>query len=121
MEFQEKRKVADKSETVNGKPNPQYPRLRLEAEVAQMRYEMAYMVAKNKSLESRFELLYGLYERVSLLEGAYNFLTVGFENAKRMFQEALSKQASVAVRERKICKEDNQNQPKEQENGSKSH
>jgi hypothetical protein len=101
-EYHEKRKLADKSETINGKPNLHHPRMLLEADVAQMRWEMAYLLSKNKELEERTQILSGLYERVSILEGAYNFLTMGFENAKKKFSEALLMQVSVHQREQKL-------------------
>lgn len=90
-EWQAKRKVADKSETVNGQPNPQYPRLRMEADIAQMRFEMAYLIAKNHDIEQQIDILGSLHGRVSVLEGAYTFLTMGLQTAKNLFCTELEK------------------------------
>ncbi len=73
-EADEKRKLADKSETINGKPNPQHPRLCVEAEMAQMRYDMAYMVDKNTQLEQYIETIEFVHQRLGILEGAYGHI-----------------------------------------------
>lgn len=84
-----KRKLADKSETIDGKSNPHYPRLRLEADMAQMRFEMSYLVAKNKQLETQISILANMFERMGVLEGAYSALTMGLENVKRLYQDVI--------------------------------
>lgn len=81
-EYEAKRKVADKSETIEGKPNPQYPRIRLEADMAQMRYEMAYILDKNKQLSEQVEALTWLYQRVDILEGAYGHMKLLAETTR---------------------------------------
>lgn len=81
-EYEEKRKLADKSETIDGKPNPQHPRIRLEADMAQMRYEMAYILEKNSMLSEQIGILVQLFERVSLLEGAYHHTKMLAENCR---------------------------------------
>ena len=80
--YDEKRKLADKSETINGKPNPQHPRLVIEAEMAQQRYEMAYIIDRNTMLQEQLEALSWLANRVSILEGAYGHLNMMTEQNK---------------------------------------
>lgn len=95
-------RAADSSQTVNGKSNPHYPRMKLEADVAEMRFEMSCVLAKNKDLQEQINILSGLYQRVSILEGAYNFLTMGYKQAEKMFKDALLKQVSVDKREKDL-------------------
>lgn len=78
----QKRKLADKSETVDGKPNPEHPRLQMHAEMAQLRYEMSYIVDKNAQLETQIEALSYLCQRVDILEGAYGHVKLVAETAK---------------------------------------
>lgn len=88
-DWHEKRKLADKSQTIAGKPNPQYPRLIVEAEIAQTRFDMAYLVAKNQQLEQQIMMLNDLHQRVSILEGAYTYLRMLAETAKLAFESAM--------------------------------
>lgn len=69
-----KRKHADKSKVVDGKPNPHFPRLNLEADIARVFYEMAHVVEMNNQLFKHIELLSSVSPRVDLLEGAYTHL-----------------------------------------------
>lgn len=75
------RRQADDAELIGGAPNPQYRRLVLEAEVAKLRYEMAYMVDKNKQLATLIEPLEFLFQRVGILEGAYGHVKLLAETA----------------------------------------
>ena len=65
------RKLAEKSQTIEGNPNPQYPRLLIEADIAQMKLEMAYVLDKNAQLAQYIDTLEFLHQRVGVLEGAY--------------------------------------------------
>lgn len=86
-EFDVKRKLADKSETIDGKPNPQYPRIRLEADMAQMRYEMAYIVEKNAMLSEQVQIMGNLFQRVDILEGAYGHMKLLAEGCRIDYTE----------------------------------
>lgn len=70
-EYDAARKLADKSQTIDGKPNPQHPRLALEADMAQLKLEMAYIIDRNSQLQQYIATLEYLHERVGILEGAY--------------------------------------------------
>ena len=76
------RKLADKSQTIDGKPNPQYPRLCMEAEMANMRYEMAYIIDKNTQLSAIIETIAFMHQRVDILEGAYGHMKLMAETCK---------------------------------------
>lgn len=76
------RKQADRSETIDGQPNPHHRRLVLEAEMAQMRYEMAYVIDKNKFLSQFIETIEFLHQRVGLVEGAYHHVKLLAETAR---------------------------------------
>lgn len=91
----EARKKADSSQTVDGKPNPKHPALVLQADMAQLRFEMAYVVDKNNHLEAQVNILADLSQRVSILEGAYSHVKMVAETCRNyyhMVQSVLKKQ-----------------------------
>lgn len=51
--------------------NPFYHRAAVSAELAQMRYEMAYIVAENNKLREMIGTISWLHEQLSLTQGAY--------------------------------------------------
>lgn len=76
------RKLADKSETVNGQPNAHHPRLVLVADMAQVRCDMAYVMDKNRQLEEQITALSWLHQRVDILEGAYGHIKMLAETCR---------------------------------------
>lgn len=81
-------KAAQDQEFIDGKPGKHYERLRLIADMAATRYDMAYIVEKNMALEQRFHEVFDLVERVSILEGAYSYLKMLSESARIAFINA---------------------------------
>lgn len=71
QDAESKRKAAEKMEAKN---DPHYHRMRVEADMAQMRYEMAYLVDKNAQLQRIIDPLEYVFQRVSILEGAYSHI-----------------------------------------------
>lgn len=76
------RKLSDSSQTIDGKPNPHHPLLEARAEVAQLRLEMSYMIERNAHLQGYVEQIEFLYQRVSIVEGAYQHTKLLAETAK---------------------------------------
>lgn len=70
-EYAAARKLAEKSQTVDGKPNPMLPRLEMQADMAQMKLEMSYIIDRNSQLQQHIETIGYLHDRVGILEGAY--------------------------------------------------
>ena len=82
-DWREKSKLAENSKLLkDGKPNPHYPRLQLEADMAQTRFDMAFIVAKNVEMQRKLEMFEQLFERISILEGAYSHVKLIATNAK---------------------------------------
>lgn len=79
---QQARREADGKELKDGQPNPQHRRLVLEAEMATMRFEMAYVIDKNKQLQQIIEPLEFVFQRLTILEGAYGHVKLLAETAK---------------------------------------
>lgn len=63
----EKRKAVKNMDT----DNPFYHRAAVSAEMAAMRYDMAYIVAENKKLRDYINTISWLHEQVGVLQGAY--------------------------------------------------
>lgn len=76
-----KKKIAEGQRLLDGKPNPQAPRLRLEADLAETRYEMSLIIHRNQVIERKLDMLEGLFERLALVEGAYSHLRLKSELA----------------------------------------
>lgn len=86
----EKRKLAEKGQLLeNGKPNPQHPRLVIEADQARMAYDMAYMIQMLDNFGLQLEVYSELFQRVGLLEGAYSHLMVGMQSVKLEYYNKL--------------------------------
>lgn len=81
------RKLADEAEPKDNQPNPQARRLRLEADMAIQRYEMAYIVDKNKQLQQIIEPLEFVFQRLSILEGAYSHVKTLGDNMISLYRE----------------------------------
>lgn len=91
-DWTEKRKLAEMSKTKeDGKPNPLYPRLAMEAEMARMAFDMAYVIQINENLKQQVEILSSLYERVGLLEGAYSYLRQSTDYVKQQHKDMMLK------------------------------
>lgn len=70
-EAEDARKLAEKNQTIDGKPNPLLPMLLMRAEIAQLRFEMSYIIDKNTHLGSIIETVDYLHTRIGIAEGAY--------------------------------------------------
>lgn len=91
-EWIEKRKTASqKQTTAEGKPNPLYPRLVLEAENARLQYENAIIIARLNIMEEQMSIMEGLFQRVGILEGAYQSLALANSTIKVDYHNRLSK------------------------------
>lgn len=109
-DYTTKSKLAEKSKTLpDGRPNPHHPRLQLEADLAQTRYDMAYLVARNQELENKMEILVQLFDRVGILEGAYSHIKTVAEVAK--IDYGLISQGLREIKEIKDLKAKSQPQP----------
>lgn len=62
--------------------NPFYHRAAVSAEMAQMRWEMSYIVAENERLRGMIETIDWLHQQVSILQGAYGHVKMLAETAK---------------------------------------
>jgi len=72
-EWLEKRKLADKNKLLpDGKPNPLHIRFVLEADMARMAYDMSFMLEQNNIMQTQIGIMSEMYQRVAILEGAYN-------------------------------------------------
>jgi len=87
----EKRKHAAMNEKIDGKPNPHYPRLAMEAELARMAYDMAYVLEQNSMMQEQINILTELYHRVGLLEGAYAHLSQSTDYVKNQYKDSMRK------------------------------
>lgn len=86
-----KRKDAEKNKLKeDGKPNPQYPRMAMEAELARMQFEHATIIARVDIMEKQQEVMAGLFQRVGILEGAYQSLAVATQTVKVDYSNRLS-------------------------------
>lgn len=110
-EYNEARKLADKSQTIDGRPNPQHPRLVLEADMAQIKLEMAYIIDRNGQLQQYIETLEYLHQRVGILEGAYGHTKMLAENCRIDYglTKAMHDKINKAIKERED--EKNSGQP----------
>lgn len=69
-EAEQKRQAVEKMDAAN----PLYHRAAVSSEMAQMRFEMAYIIDKNRQLAQYIETIEYLHQRVGILEGAYGHL-----------------------------------------------
>jgi hypothetical protein len=84
-----KRKHADSSvTTTEGKPNPQYPRLKLEADVARTNYEIAHVIEMNRQMLKQMELFCSVLPRLDMVEGSYSYLRQALDHAKTSYNES---------------------------------
>lgn len=91
-EFFKLRKLAEKNKTrADGTPNPHYPRMSMEADIARMQYEMGLMVRVNAVLWNQLIMMEGLYQRVGLLEGAYGHLQQSTNYVKNQYRDSMKK------------------------------
>lgn len=87
-----KRKHADRNKlTDEGKPNPHYPRLNLEADTARMNYEVAHVVEMNTQLLRQIEMLTSVLPRLDIVEGAYSYLRQRIEHVTTSYRESVGK------------------------------
>jgi hypothetical protein len=87
-----KRKHADKSKmTAEGKPNPHYPRLNLEADTARMNYEVAHMVEMNTQLFNQIDMLTSMLPRLDRIEGAYTHLRQQLDYVTTAYKDSVGK------------------------------
>lgn len=68
--------------------NPFYHRAAVSAEMAQMRWEMAYIVAENQRLREMVGTIDWLHQQVSVLTGAYGHVKMLAETAKMEYGQA---------------------------------
>jgi hypothetical protein len=86
-----KRKHADSSKFLeDGKPNPIYPRLNIEADTARMNYEMAHVIEMNTQLLQQIEMLTSILPRLDMVEGAYSHLRQRLDHVTTTYQESVS-------------------------------
>lgn len=76
-EAEQKRQAVEKMEATN----PLYHRAAVSSEMAQMRFEMAYLIDKNRQLAQYIETIEYLHQRVGIIEGAYGGLKLLLETA----------------------------------------
>ncbi len=89
-DWRAKRKHADSSKfTEDRKPNPNYPRLNIEAELARTNYEMAHLVEMNTQLFRQIEYLMSFGQRIDLVEGAYAGLREKLYSVTRAYKESI--------------------------------
>lgn len=69
QEAEDKRKAAD---AMVGSPH--HLRMTVEADMASMRLDMAYIVDRNNQLEQYLETVEFLHQKVGILEGAYSHI-----------------------------------------------
>lgn len=94
-DWQAKRKLADKNRLrEDGTPNPHHPRLVMEAEMANMRYDMAYVIEQNRRLQEQANILMSLFDRVGMLEGCYGYLRQAFDCVKSQYKDSIRKHFS---------------------------
>lgn len=87
-----KRNAAAKMKTgKDGAPNPLYPRYALEAEVARLTFDMAYLVESNRLLKEQNDIFSELFQRVGILEGAYGHLMASVQTVKLEYYNKLKK------------------------------
>lgn len=91
-EWVEKRKLAEKNKTrEDGKPNPHYARMAMEAELARMAFDMAYMVETNCRMAEQIIMLQVLFERVGLIEGNMAYLKQSTDYVKNQYKDSVRK------------------------------
>jgi hypothetical protein len=91
-EWIEKRKIAAMNkESEDGKASKHYPRMAMEADIARMAYEMAYILEQNSMMQEQINILTELYQRVALLEGAYTHLSQSTEYVKNQYKDSMRK------------------------------
>lgn len=92
QEWVDKHKAAEASKTrEDGKPNPHYPRMAMEATLARMAFDMAYVVSENLRLRREMDILAELYSRVGIIEDAYAHLRSSTEQTKAQYRDSLRK------------------------------
>lgn len=86
----EKRKIADKSEfKEDRKPNPLYPRLRMEADIARMAYDMSFLLEANAIMQEQIMMFSSMFQRMAILEGAYSHLMAAHGNVREDYYKKL--------------------------------
>jgi hypothetical protein len=87
------RKAANKNEFLDdGKTkNPHYPRMKIEADMARLQYELAIMVRVNAIAFEQLQLQGMVFERMGILEGAYNYLRSKFDGVFNIYQDSMKK------------------------------
>lgn len=124
------RKLASKSEfKEDGSRNPHYARLAMEAEMARLTFDNAYLVARTEMMQEQVDLVASLFQRVGILEGAYQSLALATSTVKGDYTNRLkgwldehgnTRPNPPPPRPRavgEIVAEDYPIKPKEQENG----
>lgn len=91
-EWIQKHKAAEAAKTrEDGKANPHYPRLAMEATLARMAFDMSYVITQNLRIRREMDILTELYQRVGILEGAYSYLRSSTDHIKKQYRESMLK------------------------------
>lgn len=86
----ELRKAADKGRLkADGSANPHHARLAIEADMASLTADFAYVMQASVMMQEQVEILSTLYQRVMLLEGAYSHLKQMTDYAKESYKESM--------------------------------
>jgi hypothetical protein len=86
------RKIAEKNRlTADGKPNPHYPRMKIEADMARLQYELCIMVRVNAILFEQVQLQSMCFERIGILEGAYAYIRNKLDGVFNIHQDSVKK------------------------------
>lgn len=92
-------RTAEKNRTKeDGALNPNYYRMRMEADLARLQYEMGFMVRANAMAFQQLAIMEQLYQRVGLLEGAYSYLQSAHFDVKSKYKDTM-KQSYEAQKE----------------------
>ena len=86
QEAQEKRKACDSMGD-----SPHRHRMSVEADMATMRLDMAYILDRNNQLEQYLETIEFLHQKVGILEGAYSHVKLIAENCRNNYDILLAK------------------------------
>lgn len=125
------RKTASQNEfKEDGKTrNPNYPRLAMEAELARLVFDNAYLISRMEMMQQQVDLVGALFQRVGILEGAYQSLALATSTVKGDYTNRLKGWLDAHGNPRpnpppprpravgEIVAEDYPIKPKEQENG----
>lgn len=104
-EWMAKDKLAERNKLLtDGRPNPQHPRLVIEAQQARICYDMSYIMQWKKQVAEQMEMMAELAMRMTILEGAYGHLKLQLGLTKEEYQASITRW----VQERRAWKEEKQ-------------